>query len=85
MMAIATFRSDGYASHRVRMRFASSSSGEDVEISDEARQALERLLNELNDAEASGYAVPRPVVFGPSMNIFAVSLDVLGNKCGKRH
>jgi hypothetical protein len=58
--------------------------GEDVELSDEARRALEQLLNELNDAEVSGYAVPRPEATGPSMNIFSFSFDVQGLACGKR-
>jgi hypothetical protein len=56
--------------------------GDDVQLSPDARAALEKLMQELSDAEVSGYALPRDA--GPMANIFAVSLDLASNKCGKR-
>ena len=42
--------------------------GEGAEISDEARQALEKLMDELNAAEVAGYMAPT-IGLAPSMNM----------------
>jgi hypothetical protein len=57
--------------------------GEGAEISDEARQALEKLMDELNAAEVAGYMAPT-IGLAPSMNIFAASIQLDYGMCGKK-
>ena len=58
--------------------------GEGAEISDEARQALEQLMDELNDAEVAGYMAPMDFGLAPTMNIFAASIQLDYGMCGKK-
>jgi hypothetical protein len=50
--------------------------GDGVELSVEAQQALEQLMNELNDTEVQAYGMPGS--FGPSFSIFAGSMSLAG-------
>jgi hypothetical protein len=54
--------------------------GDSATLSADARQALEQLMNELNDAEVHGYRLPGS--FGPSFGVFGAGFSLEGS-CGK--
>ncbi len=54
--------------------------GDGAELTPAARDALERLMNELNSVEVEGYRLG--ATFGPSMGVFGARFALDGN-CGK--